>query len=116
MCGVCDLTIPSLIPLSKAKFFTIVISYGRLRRRRETRVGNLRLAMAGYGSLVSPTDVHITYHGMSQPLPISVHKLSVKTESMVAWDHHTIEFALPIGKRTTFNERRQAGKRRRGLL
>jgi hypothetical protein len=113
MCGVCDLTIPSLIPLSKAKFFTIAISYGRLRRRRETRVGNLRLAMAGYGSLVSLTDVHITYHGMSQPLPI---KLSVKTESMVTWDHHTIEFALPIGERTTFNERRQTRKRRRSLL
>ena len=52
MRGVCDPTTPNLIPLSKLKFFTVAIGYGRLRGRRKTRVGSLRLAMAGYGGLV----------------------------------------------------------------
>jgi hypothetical protein len=52
MRGVCDPTTPNLIPLSKPKFFTIAIGYGKLRGRRKARVGSLRLAMAGYGDLV----------------------------------------------------------------
>jgi hypothetical protein len=45
MNGVCDPTILGLIPLNKPKFLTVAIRYDKLRGRRKTRVGSLRLAM-----------------------------------------------------------------------
>ena len=104
MYSICNPTSSNSIPLSKSKFLTIGIRYGRLGRRSEIRVRNQRLAVDRHRSLVTPTSNHKFHHRLSESLPISTHRWRIEAEPVSTRDQYTVGLTSSMSKCATLDK------------